>query len=479
MRFRPGPSVSRAVFAAGCLLFLLACRTTAETPNLAGLYSQAASYHGADRNPVIVIPGILGSKLVDAPTGRTVWGAFTGDYANPQKPDGARLLALPMEEGVPLGDLRDEVAPKGVLDRIKVRVFGVPVEQKAYLNILGTLGVGGYRDEELGAAGAIDYGNDHYTCFQYSYDWRRDNVENAKRLHAFILEKRAYVQNEMEKRGGAKNADVKFDIIAHSMGGLVTRYYLMYGTQDLPEEGVPEITWAGSRYVERAILLGTPNAGSTEAIIQLVQGVKFAPILPRYEPALLGTMPAIYELLPRARHGALVEASDPGRKLDVLDPDLWERMGWGLADPAQDGVLRKLLPDIPDARARRRIALDQQRKSLRRAGRFFEAIDRPASPPQGLTLHLIAGDAVQTTDVIAADSATGKIEVIERGPGDGTVLRTSALMDERAGGSWQPVLHSPIDWRSTLFLFTDHLALTRDPAFTDNILYLLLEEPRR
>ncbi|MFQ5457196.1 MAG: hypothetical protein ACE5FC_01905 [Myxococcota bacterium] len=29
-----------------------------------------------------------------------------------------------------------------------------------------------------------------------------------------------------------------------------------------------------------------------------------------------------------------------------------------------------------------------------------------------------------------------------------------------------------------LFLFTDHLELTRDPAFSDNILHLLLEDPR-
>jgi hypothetical protein len=28
------------------------------------------------------------------------------------------------------------------------------------------------------------------------------------------------------------------------------------------------------------------------------------------------------------------------------------------------------------------------------------------------------------------------------------------------------------------FLFTDHLGLTRDPAFADNVLYLLLEDPR-
>jgi len=30
-----------------------------------------------------------------------------------------------------------------------------------------------------------------------------------------------------------------------------------------------------------------------------------------------------------------------------------------------------------------------------------------------------------------------------------------------------------------LFLFRDHLGLTQDPAFIDNLLYLLLEEPRR
>jgi hypothetical protein len=30
-----------------------------------------------------------------------------------------------------------------------------------------------------------------------------------------------------------------------------------------------------------------------------------------------------------------------------------------------------------------------------------------------------------------------------------------------------------------MFLFSDHLGLTKDPAFTDNVLYLLLEDPRR
>lgn len=70
------------------------------------------------------------------------------------------------------------------------------------------------------------------------------------------------------------------------------------------------------------------------------------------------------------------------------------------------------------------------------------------------------------------------MEVLEEGPGDGTVLRTSVLMDERSGGAWSPTLGSPIGWNQVFFLFTEHLAITKDPAFTGNLLYLLLEQPR-
>ena len=69
----------------------------------------------------------------------------------------------------------------------------------------------------------------------------------------------------------------------------------------------------------------------------------------------------------------------------------------------------------------------------------------------------------------------GKLEVIERAPGDGSVLRSSALMDERVAGDWTATLVTPIDWTYVTFLFTDHLGLTKDPAFTDNVLFLLLE----
>ena len=97
-------------------------------PDLRGLYNRSAQIHGMERNPVIVIPGTLGSKLVQSETEKVVWGAFGGGAANPQKPDGARLVALPMREGAALHELSDDVYPAGVLDRVKVKLFGMPLK---------------------------------------------------------------------------------------------------------------------------------------------------------------------------------------------------------------------------------------------------------------------------------------------------------------------------------------------------------------
>lgn len=472
---RDGRGWHAATLLAAALALLPACAKPIRQPNLGGLYTRSAQAEQDTRAPVVVLPGILGSRLVHEPTGQVVWGAFTNGAADPNNPADARLIAHPMAEGVPLADLRDDVRPDGALDRVKVNVLGIPVELNAYLDIMATLGVGGYRDQQLALAGAVDYGEAHYTCSQFAYDWRRDIAESARALHEAVTlsaEYAAFVRGQTDP--------VRVELVAHSMGGLVARYYLMYGTAELPEEGpLPPPTWAGAKYVRRLIMIGTPNAGSALSVRELVKGKQIGPFLPTYSAALLGTMPAIYELMPRTRHAAVID--EQGAAVDLFDPANWERYGWGLADPDAAGELRALLPDAPDDAARRRIAMDHLAKCLRRAERLHEALDVPADPPEGVTIHLIAGDAEATASRFQV-SDSGRLTQIGTSPGDRVVTRDSALLDERAGlpdgAPWPPRLQTPMRLDSVMFLFQDHLGLTKDPGFADNVLYLLLEEPR-
>jgi pimeloyl-ACP methyl ester carboxylesterase len=461
-----------------CLILLPACGSD-DAPNLGGLYSDLAKADNPDRNPIIVIPGVLGSKLVDTESGTVAWGEIGRGLENPKKDVEIRRIALPMHEGKTLQELRDSVITESVLESIKITIYGVTVEKNAYGNILASLGVGGFINENYGETKTIDYGDRHYTSFQFAYDWRRDLVEAAKQLHEYILEKRTYVQNEIAKRHGIENKDVKFNIVAHSMGGLVARYYLRYGVADLPDDGsLPPLTWAGSRFVEQVVLIGTPNAGSIDTFRLLIEGSHLAPGLPSFDAAILGTMPALYQLLPRARHGHVVSGIETKQEfMDPYDPVLWEQMGWGLANHELDSTLQVLLPEVKDKETRIKIALNHQRKSLMRAKAFAQALDIPAVTPPGLSINLIAGDAVDTADVIKVNTETGEVENYKTGAGDGKVLRSSALMDERVGSNNKGRLKTPIQWANVLFLFSDHLGLTTDPVFTDNILYMLLEQP--
>ncbi len=481
--------ITRLIFISVFLLVSSECEGAPKKADLDVLYTRTAnSYHAytngdkidtPKRNPVIVIPGLLGSKLQDAETDTIVWGAFSGKFADPATKKGARLAALPMQEGVPLADLKDSVEPRGALARMDLNFMLIPIRLNAYYNILKILGVGGYRDEDISKSGTVKYSEGHFTSFQFDYDWRRDIVENAQLLDEFIKEHRKYVQDEIEKRFGIKNYDVKFDIVAHSMGGLIARYYFRYGAADLPEHGpIPTTTWEGAKYIDKLVMVSTPNAGSISAFESLTKGLN-SPLMPKYSPAILGTMPSLYQLMPHTKHRSLVDMNDPeGEPLDIYDPELWERMQWGLASPGQDGMIKILLPDVKDPGERRRIALDHQRKCLMRAKQFWEALDVPADPPQNVSFALFTGDAIQTDAVVGVNKEDGSFEVIKKAPGDGTVLRSSALMDERIGGKWSPRLVSPIRWSQVMFIFNDHVGITEDPNFADNILYYLLEHPQ-
>ena len=171
------------------VLLLAGCSSPPRAPDLGGIYDDLARHEDPFRNPIILIPGLLGSKLVEPDSENIVWGSFGTGALNPNQPDGAQLFALPMQPGKNLYELKDSVKPAGTLDRVVFKLGGYPVEQNTYAYILGVLGVGGYRDQQLHEAGMVDWGESHFTCFQFPYDWRRDLVESAKLLDRYIKEK--------------------------------------------------------------------------------------------------------------------------------------------------------------------------------------------------------------------------------------------------------------------------------------------------
>jgi hypothetical protein len=227
-------------------------------------------------------------------------------------------------------------------------------------------------------------------------------------------------------------------------------------------------------------MVAPPNAGSILAMKDLVTGKTLGPLQPFYPPALLATQGSAWQLFPRARHSRLHRADPVGEALDPLDPALWERHGWGLADPAAAELLAWLMPEEPDPEARRARALAHQGRLMRRAKRFHRALDRDWRPrkPDHLEMFLVVGGGFATPSDAVVDPATGAFALAGRAEGDGVVLRESVLLDERQGSADPGGLRTPLRFDTTLFLPDEHVELTGNPVFGDNLLFWLLEEPR-
>lgn len=461
---------------------LAACASGLREPDLTLTYNKEAASQTPYRNPVIVIPGILGSKLKDIRNDQIVWGAFISGAADPQTDDGLRSITAPYI--FPDGSKTNwsHVVPDGALREVRLQLLGIPLRVKAYAQIIEALGIGGYREKQLGSANNTLYDNTHYTAFQFDYDWRLSNAENAKKLYYFIQDVRNQTAQVYASRYGIEDADIKVDIVAHSMGGLIARYMLRYGEQGLPDDGrEPLLDWSGSLGVERVIIIGTPNAGSVNALEELVQGKNFGwPFLPHYNQAVLGSFASLYQLLPRDRHNTIegINGEDIGSLYDI---ETWEQYQWGLLDPKMDKTYERLFPEIKTAEERRAVAKHTLAHHLEEARRFTKALDKPAAAPERLLFDLVLGDVDKTKRKVAYDPQKRSFKTLVEAPGDGTVPRYSALMDEREDGDvsqWTPRLRSPIAFDNVMILPYDHIGLTQSKVFIDNMLYWLLVEPR-
>ncbi|MBW2490642.1 MAG: hypothetical protein JRE65_05805, partial [Deltaproteobacteria bacterium] len=91
------------------VLNLAACTHPFKTPDLGGLYNRMIQNENPYRNPVILIPGLLGSKLIDPQTGHTAWGKFGVAGITSDKVTAPANIALPMGKGKIFNELEDQL----------------------------------------------------------------------------------------------------------------------------------------------------------------------------------------------------------------------------------------------------------------------------------------------------------------------------------------------------------------------------------
>src|SRR5215204_3348605 len=150
--------------------------------------------------PIIIIPGLTGSDLYNERTGEHVW-------FRPHRVDDDDIR-LPISPNIARN--RDNLVSRDVIRELKVIKFLPEIE--VYERLIDALQTrGGYKE---GKWDVPTKDGDKDTFYVFPYDWRRDNIESARKLVRRIEQ----LKRKLGKPG------LKFNVIAHSMGGLVARY---------------------------------------------------------------------------------------------------------------------------------------------------------------------------------------------------------------------------------------------------------------
>jgi pimeloyl-ACP methyl ester carboxylesterase len=467
--------------------FLIGCGAR-RTPNLERVFAGARARKG--KRPVIVIPGILGSSIVNRKTGEVVWpSAFRSDV------DGLSLPATPDLEAN-----RDDLVATRIVETAKLARIAPEVYVYHYL-LRALEDYGGYREG--------DWNNppedgDRDTFYVFPYDWRRDNVESARLL----------VRRVEALKLRLNRPDLRFNIVAHSMGGLVARYAAMYGDRDLPSVGAePRPGWEGASFVSKIFMFGTPNEGSMEAFSVLLEGYSVTEGLRRRVRLLnklsredVMTAPSIFQLLPHRAQARFLDEHLQPVTLDLYDPAVWRRYQWSAAnDPEfREAYARGVVRGQESPTAHGPLAeLDAYLDAvLERARRFHEALDAPGAADAEAPVKLFAfgGDCEETlaAPLLVHDEKRGRWLTLTRPkslraadgrrfaraevvsamyePGDGRVTRDSLMGRRLTGARASALYETALPVAYAVFACDLHSELQSNKTLQDNALTLLVNE---
>lgn len=431
-------------------------------PDLLRLYMQNRAV--TDQPPVVFIHGVMGSKLRNSKTGEVLWpGPYNrilfSDYSD---------LALNIDPAT-LNPAPDNVEAYAINE--------AAIGQDFYGKIIRTLAQAG--EYHLSMAGVPpDKNRKNYYVFYY--DWRHDNVRNAARLADFIDQIRSDYADQQ----------LKVDIVAHSMGGLIARYYIRYGRLDVLNSNDFPVNLYGGERVRRVILLGTPNLGSVEILNLFINGLNLGPV-EKIHTETMATMPSLFQLFPHPLNNWIVTSSGKPLERDLFDVEIWRRFQWSIFDP---GVRQRIISRFEnDVEAENYLELLEAyfAKHLERARRFVWSLTVPLPEnhpklivfggtctltPARIVVEEVKGDSLIrmypdeiTQPVVGVDYNTLLLE-----PGDGSVTKASLLGRDVLDPSVPRHMFSFFPLDHSFLMCEKHSSLTGNIYFQDNLLNELL-----
>ncbi len=432
-------------------------------PDLHRLYME--SMEVTDQPPVIFIHGVLGSRIKDLNTQQDIWPGptrrlFTHDYSD---------VAYQIDPAS-LEPITNTSAAYQVYDSALGTDF--------YGKIIETLGeTGGYTLAEVGKE--VDPYKKNYYVFYY--DWRQDNTVSAAQLADFVDQIRIDYDRP----------DLKVDIVAHSMGGLITRYFIRYGKQDVLNDNNfdQKVNMYGAERVRRVLLLGTPNLGSIKTLNLFITGVKIG--LNKISTETLATMPSLYQLFPHPLNDWIVTSDGSSLDRDLFDVNIWRSFQWSIFSPSVRQELLAKFEDQQQGQAYLKTLEAYFEKHLERARRFVWSLTIPLEEPHP-KLNVFGGACHLTAARLIVEEVNGEslirmhpseithpvdgldYDALLLEPGDGAVTKASLLGRNVLDPSVKRHKYSFFPLDSSFFLCESHRGLTGNLNFQDNLLNTLL-----
>ena len=432
-------------------------------PDLKRLYMESMMVN--DQPPVIFIHGVLGSRLKDTKTKEDIWPGtisrlFSHDYS----------------------DAAYEINPDNLEPQdshsVPYAIFDGAAGRDFYGKIVYTLSkIGGYKLSKIGKK--VNPSQKNYYVFLY--DWRQDNVKSASELADFIE----------QVRRDYNDPALKVDIIAHSMGGLIARYYIRYGKQDVIGDNHfdKKLTMYGASCVRRVILLGTPNLGSVRTLNLFISGLDIG--VNQIGTETLASMPSLYQLFPHPLNNWIVKTNGKPLDRDLFSVDTWRSFEWSIFNP----IVRKRILERYDTQTagEQHLQLFERyfEKHLERARRFVWSISIP-TPDNHPKLIAFGGGCTLTPARVVVEEVQGNsmvrmypseitqpvkgidYDALLLEPGDGSVTKASLLGRNALDPSVKrhKLIHLKIN--QSFFLCESHESLTGNLNFQDNLLNTLL-----